>query len=98
MTELSTVVPYKQQNLHQGHRYIKNRNMIALCPWSLNSLDLNSLYHQELTVVLDKQMGRLTCTEYGIPMYPSRGLQCDRPKPKPRDLFSNGLVKAGSYL
>lgn len=65
MTELSTEVPYEQQNLHQGHRYIKNRNMIALCPWSLNSLDLNPLYHQELAVVLDKQMGRLVrSTEY----------------------------------
>ncbi|KAJ5790555.1 uncharacterized protein N7518_007566 [Penicillium psychrosexuale] len=59
MTQYSTEIPYEQQNLHKGHRYIKNGNMIAPCAWSLSPLDLDPQDTRELIAVLDKQMGRL---------------------------------------
>lgn len=57
MAESPTKVRYELANLHKGHRYIKEGNIIFPCPPTQDPLSLPA--DQEIITVLDKQMGRL---------------------------------------
>ena len=58
MTETpSAGVRYEQKNLHEGHQYIKEGNILLPCPPSVDLLSLKA--DQEVIIVLAKQMGRL---------------------------------------
>lgn len=50
-------IPYEQQNLHKGHQYIKDGNILSPYPSSVNPVDLPG--SKQVVTVLDKQMGRL---------------------------------------
>ncbi|RJE24595.1 Choline/ethanolamine kinase [Aspergillus sclerotialis] len=50
-------VPYKRQNLHKGHHYIKDGNIFLPCQSPVDPLSLQP--RQEFITVLDKQMGRI---------------------------------------
>ena len=57
MNESPAGVPYEKQNLHKGHWYIKDGNVLSPCPLPVNPLILPA--SQEVATVLDKQMSRL---------------------------------------
>jgi hypothetical protein len=57
MAESPTDFLYEQMNLHKGHRYIKDGNILIPCPSTLIPPGLQA--GQEMITVLDKQMGRL---------------------------------------